>query len=198
MNPYILLFSAAVSLDLAAAAFALGSGCIKIPHFSSVIISGAGAFLLVLPALFGDIVFGELNENLCRAAGKGIMCLLGLAMICKTFLKKREKNERYPFCVCIDESKAGYADTNCDRRLSAAEAAVLGAGLSADSAVTGFSAGLSGLGKAECAAMFICTFLIGFIAVEAGSAAGRKLSCKFNIKTEILSGVIMLILALIS
>lgn len=199
MNTSILLFSAAVSLDLAAAAFALGSGGIKVPHLSAAIISAAGALFLVLPALPGDMIFGRLDGAVCRIAGRIILLLLGGAMIGKHFLKKRKKNsEVYPLCVCIDESKAGYADLNRDRKLSASESAVLGAGLSADSAVTGFSAGLTGLDRLECAAMFICTFLIGLAAVELCSAAGRKFAGRFNIQTEVVSGIILLILALIS
>lgn len=199
MNTNLLLFSAAVSLDLAAAAFALGSGGIKIPHLSVFIINAASALLLVIPALSGDMIFGRLDGEVCRTAGKLIMLLLGAAMIGKHFFKKRRKSrDIYPLCVCIDESKAGYADIDRDRRLSAWESVILGAGLSADSAVTGFSAGLTGLGKAECAAMFICTLLIGIAAVEACSAAGRRFAGRFNIQTEVVSGVILMILAFVS
>ena len=104
MEPAVLLFAAAVSLDLAAAAFAIGSGGIKIPHLSAAVISAEGALFLMLPALFGDVICARLDENVCRMAGKLLLALLGIIMLCKYYLKGKGKDKKYPLCVCIDES----------------------------------------------------------------------------------------------
>lgn len=197
MDPAVLLFAAAVSLDLAAAAFAIGSGGIKIPHLSAVAISAEGALFLMLPALFGDVICAHLNENICRIAGKLLLVVLGIVMLCKYYLKGSGKEKKYPLCVCIDESEADCADRNRDCRLSFSEAAVLGAGLSADSAVTGFSAGLAGLTRGECFAMLICAFVIGLLSIELCSALGRKLSSKLKFNTGFIGGAILLLLAVL-
>lgn len=198
MDPAVLFFSAAVSLDLAAAAFAIGSGGIKLPHLSAAVISAEGALFLMLPALFGDVICSHLDESICRIAGKLLLAALGIVMLCKYYLKDKGKDKKYPLCVCIDESEAECADRNKDCRLSFSEALVLGAGLSADAAVTGLSAGLSGLTRGECFAMLICSFVIGLLSVELCCAAGRKISSKLKINTGFIGGVILLILAVIS
>lgn len=197
MDPAVLLFAAAVSLDLAAAAFAIGSGGIKIPHLSAAVISAEGALFLMLPALFGDVICARLDENVCRIAGKLLLALLGIIMLCKYYLKGKGKDKKYPLCVCIDESEADCADRNRDCFLSFSEAAVLGAGLSADSAVTGLSAGLAGLTRSECFAMLICAFVIGLISIELCSALGRKLSSKLKFNTGFIGGAILLLLAVL-
>ncbi|MGN0696696.1 MAG: manganese efflux pump [Oscillospiraceae bacterium] len=197
MEPAVLLFAAAVSLDLAAAAFAIGSGGIKIPHMSAAVISAEGALFLMLPALFGDVICEHMNENFCRAAGKILLAVLGIIMLCKYYLKGSGNKKKYPLCVCIDESEADCADRNKDCLLSFSEAAVLGAGLSADSAVTGLSAGLAGLTRRECLAMLICAFVIGLISVELCSALGRKLSSKLKLNTGFIGGAILLLLAVL-
>ncbi len=199
MELEIFLFSAAVSLDLAAAAFALGSTGIKLPHLSAAILSAAGALFLVIPAAAGGFISG-FSAELCSILGKGLLCLLGGAMLLKHFLKashRSGKGEKYPLCVCLDESKADCADTNRDCRLSAAEAIVLGAGLSADSAVTGFSAGLSGISPRTYVYLFLTAFIVGFISAEVFSALGKKISGKLRISTDIAGGVILIILALL-
>lgn len=198
MEPAVLFFAAAVSLDLAAAAFAIGSGGIKIPHLSAAVISGEGAVFLMLPALFGDVVCSYIGESICRIVGKTILTALGIVMLCRYFLRGKGKDKKYPLCVCIDESEAECADRNRDCLLSLSEAAVLGAGLSADSAVTGLSAGLAGLTRSECFAMLICAFVIGLLAIELCSAVGRKLSSKLKLNTGFIGGVILLLLAVLT
>lgn len=198
MEPAVLFFSAAVSLDLSAAAFAIGSGGIKIPHLSAAVISAEGAVFLMLPALFGDVVCSYIGENICRIVGKTILTVLGIVMLCRYFLRDKGKDKKYPLCVCIDESEAECADRNRDCLLSLSEAAVLGAGLSADSAVTGLSAGLAGLTRSECFAMLICAFVIGLLSIELCSAVGRKLSSKLKFNTGFIGGVILLLLAVLT
>ena len=172
------IMAAAVSLDSAAAGFALGSGGIRIPTLSTLIISIIGALFLSLPAALGEL-----------------LAVLGIYALCKYF--RRNSRRKYPFSECTDGSGADCADKNCDRRLNIPEAAVLAAGLSADSAVTGLSAGLTGLSGADSLIMFAFAALIGFGAVKLGHFAGCRISSAMKICAGWLSGCILLLLAVL-
>ena len=181
----ILILAAAVSVDSAAAGAALGSGGIRLPKISAVVISGTGALFLLMTAVFGEIAAGFIPAKLCVTVSKIILAAMGAASVIKYFAEITGG--------CRDGREA---DTNRDRTLSAGEAAVLAAGLSADSAVTGISAGLSGTDAASAALLFFGAFAIGFAAVEAGCILGRKLLSKKQLRTGWLSGAVLIILAL--
>ena len=189
------IMAAAVSLDSAAAGFALGSGGIRIPTLSALIISIIGALFLSLPAALGELINGYIHADICRYGGKLLLAVLGIYALCKYFRKNSRR--KYPFSECTDGSGADCADKNCDRRLNIPEAAVLAAGLSADSAVTGLSAGLTGLSGADSLIMFAFAALIGFGAVKLGHFAGCRISSAMKISAGWLSGCILLLLAVL-
>lgn len=163
-----------------------------------IIISAVGALFLTLPAVFGDFLQNFLDPSVCKNAGKLLLFALGALMLAKHFMRDWGKDKKYPLCVCIDESKAKKADCNCDRNLSGTESLVLGIGLSADSIVTGFSAGLSGMTLKNAVLMFFCVFLLSLFSVEICHSLGKKLSEKTNLKigTALAGGIIMIILSI--
>lgn len=190
MNTALAVMALAVSFDSAAAGLAMGSGGIKVPPVSAAVISALGAFFLCIPSVFGELISAAVDPYICGCAGKILLAVLGIWDLYRYFRKGRVKSTGF-----IDEEHAELADTNKDRRLSLAEAAVFSVGLSADSAVTGLSAGLSGMGAASAAVLFFMAFVIGFAAVEAGYLTGKHISLKMGINTGWLSGAVLILLA---
>lgn len=190
------LLAVTVSLDLAAASFALGGAGVKIPLFSVLILSISGSLSLTVPCTFSDCLSDFVNAGICSYIGKILLIALGIFMLIKNFAGKKISESISPLCVIIDESKAEKADYDQNKILSAAESVILGAGLSADSAVTGISAGLTGVTGREVVVMFLSTFIISFVFVKIFSYVGNKISSKIRINTSVFCGLLMIAISL--
>lgn len=205
MNTYLLQDIAlvlAVSLDALIAAFSFGSEGIRIPPLSAIIISSVCTAVLAVSMLASSLIGGLIPESLCRAAGAGILTIMGTVSMFQNMLKnalrKRQGESGFKFrfsnidfviCVYLDETKA---DCDGSKALSVKESAVLALTLSADSLASGFGAGLSGSGAARIAA---AGFITGIAAIALGGFIGKKVSCR---KPELswLSGLILILLGL--
>lgn len=190
------LLTVTVSLDLAAASFALGSAKVKIPLSSAFILSTIDSLSLTVPCMLSSCLINIVNPNICSLIGKTLLILLGIFMLAKNLAGKKISKNTSPLSVIIDESDAEKADCNRDKFLSPFESIILGTGLSTDSLVTGISAGLTGVDFQEALFMLLSTFTVSFIFVKAFSNMGNKISSKVRINTSVLCGLIMIIIAL--
>lgn len=205
MDTYLLqdiMLVLAVSLDALIAAFSFGSGNIRIPPRSALTISIICSAVLTVSMLLSSLLGSVIPDNLCRAAGAGILTIMGTISLfqnmLKSALRKRQGegglsfrffNIDFVICVYLDETKA---DCDCSKELSAKEAVTLALALSADSLASGFGAGL---GNSNIIRIAAASLVAGLAAIALGGFIGKKVSCR---KPELswLSGVILILLGL--
>ncbi len=189
-----LLLILAVCTDSFAASVGLGSAGIKIPVKSALIISITGTLFLTLSVCFADIIETIIPNEICKMLSFILLIALGLfnlfRNVFKTALdKKKNKNNNNPVNIYFNETAA---DADNSKIISVKEALVLSVALSADSLVTGISAGFTGY---NIPLLTIMTFAIGFTAIQTGSFIGRKISTVKKLNLSWLCGVILILLA---
>lgn len=189
----VLLLVTAVSADSFAASIGFGSAKIKIPYKSAFIISIIGTVSLVLSVLFADIIQLFISEEVCRWISFCLLMLLGIYNLIndtiKKAIKKRGKNKSFAVSLYLDETAA---DKDNSKLLSAGEAAALAVALSADSIVTGISAGLTIINIYLLAA---ASLVFGIISIILGCCIGRKIALKKSIDFGFMCGGILIVLA---
>lgn len=199
----VLLMSAALSLDCFAAGIGLSSDRIKIPPLSAAIISLVGTAFLGGSLLISQLIETVISADFCRRLSCGLLLLLGIFCLFQQLIKRvLRKCRSRDFCLkCsginlvislyLDETKA-----DCDRSksISPREALTLSAALSADSILSGISAGLA---KLPTVPLLACTFLSGAAFLLAGSLMGNRLAERSEINIGWLSGIILILLAFI-
>lgn len=190
----ILLLTAAVCTDGFAAAVGIGAAGIKIPVQSSVIISFTGVLFLSCSAAFADLIGRFVPEKVCGAVSFALLILLGLFNLFQGYFKrfaerlKRGGKSPNPAVLFFD---GAAADADNSKSISPREAVALAAALSADSLITGVSAGLNDLNVPMLAAV---SFAAGLLSISVGWRLGRKIaSLKINLGW--LCGAALIILA---
>lgn len=185
----ILLLVAAVSTDCFACAMSLGSAGIRVSFRSTLIISGVGTLFLGLSVGFAEMLCKVVPENLCGMIYSLTLAALGVFNLLKNFIGNflaRKNNRPSLFfdgtCADRDNSKA----------LSPYEAAALSVALSADSLVSGISAGFSDM---SLPVLCLMTFFAGITSVSLGWRLGRKIVSSLNINLSWLCGVLLIVLA---
>ena len=199
----VLLMSAALSLDCFAAGIGLASDKIRIPPLSAAIISLVGTAFLGGSLLISQLIEAVISAEFCRKLSCGLLLLLGIFCLFQQLIKRvLRKCRSRDFCLkCsginlvislyLDETEA-----DCDRSksISPREALTLSAALSADSVLSGISAGLA---KLLIVLLLACTFLSGAAFLFAGSLIGNRLAERSEINIGWLSGIILILLAFI-
>lgn len=194
----------AVCIDAFATSVTYGMGKIKIPVTSAVIISGIGTGFLAVSILFARILSNFINPQVCTLLSVILLIILGVTNLfqnsIKAYLRKNKgkKNVSFSFSnisfiidIILDETKA---DVDNSKVLSPKESLMLAIALSIDSIATGFSAGLCVASVWETIAL---SFIIGFTCVKTGCIIGERISRSIKLDLAWLSGVILIILAVI-
>lgn len=187
-----LLLVIAVCTDCFAASLGIGSAGIRIPVRSAVIISLAGTVSLSVSVAFAGALKLAVPMELCSIISFLLLLGLGLFNLFQNFWKDilcRRTKKGDPVRMFFDGASA---DTDGSKSISAKEALVLSAALSADSVVTGISAGLGSISLPLLSAM---TFVIGIISVICGERLGRRIVSSLNINLGWLCGAVLIILA---
>ena len=197
-----LMLVSAVSVDALIAAFSYGAGRIRIPAYSAFIISFICSLILTASIILSSLLGGMIPDRLCRAAGAGLLTVMGTVSLFQNMLKnalrKRQGegglkfsffNIDFVICVYLDETKA---DCDSSKTLSSKEAVTLALALSADSLASGFGAGLGG---ANIIRIALISLAVGLASIVAGSFFGQKAACK-KPRLSWLSGAILIILGL--
>ncbi len=172
----ILLLVTALSVDAFAAGFVYGVSKIKVPFTSIIVVTGISSLMLVLSLLAGNLVSSLFPENLTQYFSFLLLFTLGL-------IKLFDHSQH---------DEAENADKNKDDLVSPTEAFTLGVALSIDSLAAGIGAGI---GSAYIPAAFLVSFLIGALAIIAGSWLGGLISSRCRSNLCWISGVLLILLA---
>lgn len=190
-----LLLIIAVCTDCFAAAVGIGSAGIRIPMRSAAIISFVGTLFLCLSVAFAGALKLVVPEEICSAVSFLLLLALGIFNLSRNFWRdiiSRRAKKGNPAMMLFDGASA---DTDGSKSISAGEALVLSAALSADSLVTGVSAGL---GAVNLPFLSVMTFFAGVIFVAAGERLGRKIVSALRINLGWLCGAVLIVLAFIT
>ncbi len=188
----IILLIIAVSVDGFVSAAGISGAGIKIPLRSAVLISLVGTAFLGVSVYAADSLSVWLPEQVCGAASSGVLILLGIFNLFHGLIKRSaDGTDSTAVRVYFDGT---VADADCSKSISCGEALVLAAALSADSAVTGAGAGLSGIALLP---MLVLSFAIGLISVLGGAYTGRHIIYTGNMNLQWIGGVLLIILALV-
>lgn len=189
----IILLIAAVSADGFAASAGMGAAGIKVPLRSAAIISFTGTLFLTVSVALADGVKRFVPYEACRAVSFGLLIFLGLFNIFRDFFKKLAKRRQKPGPISLLFDGTA-ADTDNSKSISPKEAAALSVALSADSLVTGISAGL---GEINLPLLCVGTFVTGLLSVALGQWLGRKIVSSLEIDMSWLCGAVLILLALL-
>ncbi|WP_315116443.1 sporulation membrane protein YtaF [uncultured Clostridium sp.] len=200
-----ILLVSALSLDAFVASIAYGTSKIKIPFSSVAIINIVCSCILGISLFFGSLVKKIVPGNITSIISFIILLLLGIyylfESIVKTYLQKSSTSTRklklkfsdiqFIIDIYVDETKA---DSNNSKDLSAKEALYLAVALSLDSLAVGFG---SSLGSINYIQVILLSLISGMVAVLSGLFLGKKFVEKSKINLSWLSGVLLIVLAVL-
>ncbi len=194
---------AALSVDAFVASFGYGTNKIKIPFRSSAIIDGTCTAFLAVSLLLGSLLRALIPPGVTETVCFIILFLLGLVKLCdslmKDYIRKRKNidkeitfsalNLKFFLRVYADPETA---DRDLSRVLSPAEALPLAIALSLDSIAVGFGAALT---DTDLVRTLFLALLFNALAVRLGCILGNKIAEKVSFNLSWLSGLLLIILA---
>ncbi len=186
----IILLVVAVSTDCFTSAIGLGGAGIKLPLRSVLIISGVGTLFLGISVGFAEMLETVIPQQLCEAISSLMLIALGLFNLLKNYIGRFLSKKKGGTIELYFNGRA--ADRDNSKSISSGEAVALATALSADSLVTGISAGL---GDMNLPLLCVFTFLAGIASVSLGWRLGRKVVASFDIDLGWLCGAMLIILA---
>ena len=200
-----LLLVLSICLDTFLASIAYGTEKIKIPLSSSIIINLVCSSFLCVSLLLSNILNDFIPIGIANILSFLLLLSIGVYRIFEVFFKKyirRFSNKNTPLTfkvfdfkfvlqIYADEIKADYDKS---KLLTAKEAFYLSVALSLDSVSVGFSSGLVYVNYIQ---VVILCFLVGMICIVLGSYLGRYFTSIININLSWISGVLLIILAML-
>lgn len=189
----IILPAWVVCLDLFFTAIAYGISGIRIPLRAACILSGTGATLFLAAMELAKWSGKILPTSFCKTAGIILLAAMGGAMLLKSLVNPAQKDAARPNLrtVYFDTE---IADADHSRSLSAKEALLLAIALSVDSLAVGV-----GIGWQDSHPIYIgiFTLLFGILGILCGTRMGMQLHRKQKRDYSWLSGVFLLLLAIL-
>lgn len=180
-------------MDGFSAAVGIGSAGIKIPLRSAVMISFTGTLFLSVSVALAGAARIAVPEAVCSAVSFILLIALGIFNLFRNFFRKilsgTEKSRENPAMLLFDGTAADKDDS---KSISVREAVALSIALSADSAVTGISAGLGNISLPILSAM---TFAVGLASILIGWKLGSAAAKAFDADLGWLCGVVLIVLA---
>jgi putative sporulation protein YtaF len=198
------VLASSLSLDAFVAGFSYGSNKTKIPMLSVQIVNLICSSVLGISLLMGKIIQPYLPEWLTILICFVILFLLGIVKlldgITKTIIRKHSAlkkelkfsmfNFKFILSVYADPEKA---DIDSSKVISPIEATYLAIALSLDGLAVGFGAAL---GNVNVLAVFISSFITNSLAIILGCYFGNKVAHKSLYNLSWISGIILIILAI--
>lgn len=197
------LIALAISIDTLVAAFGYGISKIKIPFRSALFITFINTLVLALSILVGFLLKGAVSLTFAKWFSFALLILVGLFKLFSELLKlwlskKVDKpiqvkvfNFQLMLNVLTDSTKA---DVNKDKVLSILEAISISLVLALDEIGVGISTGVS---NSYPYIVLIFNFFTCLAAVYVGLFIGKKISNHSKINLSWLSGLILIILAVV-
>jgi len=200
-----LLLVSSLCIDSFVASMAYGTSKIRIPFISTIIINLVCTSTLACSLLIGSIFKSFLPGNLPVVLGFLLLMALGIyrlfEYVFKSYISKCSKSDspltfkifdfQFVLQVYADEIKADFDNSKC---LNIKESFYLALALSLDSLAVGVG---SSLGNINYIQVLILCFFVGIIAVSFGVFLGRKFAQKLHFEFSWLSGVLLIVLAII-
>lgn len=200
-----LLLVSSLCIDSFVASIAYGTSKIKIPILSAIIINLVCTATLALSLFVGSIVKNFLPDRIPVLLGFFLLISIGVyrlfECIFKTCIIKHSNSDkpltfklfdfRFVLQVYADEIKA---DFDKSKYLSPKEAFYLALALSLDSLAVGFGSSLCNINYFQ--TLLLC-FIIGILCVLIGVLIGRKFAEKVHLDLSWLSGVLLIVLAVL-
>ncbi|WP_409068515.1 sporulation membrane protein YtaF [Clostridium sp. FAM 1755] len=198
-----LLLVLAVSLDAFVASIAYGTNKIKIPFASATIINIICSSVLGVSLFLGSVIKKFVPIKVTSIISFIILCLFGIYYLFDSIVKNYVKNNRnsnkklkikfsdlnFIIDICIDETKA---DIDHSKNLNPKEALYLATALSLDSLAIGLG---SSLGNVNYVQIVVLSLIAHFIFIYIGLFAGKKFVEKSKLNLSWLSGIILIVLA---
>ena len=200
-----LLLVSSLCIDSFVASIAYGTSKIRIPTLSKILINLVCTITLACSLFIGSIFKSFLPGNLPTILGFLLLMAIGIyrlfEYIFKAYISKCSKSNspltfkmfdfQFILQVYADEIKADFDNSKC---LNVKESFYLALALSLDSLAVGFSSSLCNLNYIE---VLILCFVIGMLCVSLGVFLGRKFAQKIHFELSWLSGLLLIILAII-
>lgn len=197
------VLSLALSLDAFVASFAYGSGKIKIPFSSALVLDLICTAILTLSLLAGTVVRQWIPPDLTIGICFSILMLLGLCKLLdsgiKAFIRRHSSLKKeirfnlssisFVLKLYADPEKA---DIDQSKVISPKEAASLAVALSLDGLAVGFGAAF---GSLNLWAAMLCSLIANALAVLLGSRLGNRAAAKLPVDFSWVSGVLLIFLA---
>ena len=197
-----LLLVFTLSLDAFIASVAYGTNKIKMPFMSITIINITCSSFLALSLFLGSAIKKLIPEGITLLISFTVLMLLGvfylLQSLVKSYITKTSvlnkaiklKISDLIISIYIDETSADFDNS---KNLNPKEALYLAIALSLDSLAIGLSNSLTNTNYIQ---IIFLSLFSGMIAVWSGLLMGRKLVEKSNINISWLSGIILIVLAI--
>lgn len=200
-----LILVSSLCIDSFVASIAYGTSKIRIPFVSIIIINLVCTTTLACSLLIGSILKSFLPGNLPVVLGFLLLMALGIyrlfEYIFKAYISKCSKSDspltfkifdfQFVLQVYADEIKADFDNSKC---LNVKESFYLALALSLDSLAVGIGSSLCSINYLQ--VLLLC-FVIGIIAVSLGVFLGRKFAQKLHLELSWLSGLLLIVLAII-
>ncbi len=196
-----LLLVLTLSLDAFIASIAYGTNKIKIPFISIVIINITCSSILSFSLFLGSMVKKIIPGKLTLLISFLILMFLGMFYLFQSLIKSyitkistsnkgiKLKMSDLIINIYVDEISADFDNS---KNLSPKESIYLAIALSLDSLAVGFGSSLGGINYMQ---VLFLSLLFGFLAIWLGLLIGKKLVAKSNVNISWLSGIILMILA---
>ncbi|AWK52704.1 sporulation membrane protein YtaF [Clostridium beijerinckii] len=200
-----LLLVSSLCIDSFVASIAYGTSKIRIPPLSIILINLVCTITLACSLFIGSIFKSFLPGNLPTILGFLLLMAIGIyrlfEYIFKAYISKCSKSNspltfkmfdfQFILQVYADEIKADFDNSKC---LNVKESFYLALALSLDSLAVGFGSSLCSINYIE---VLILCFVIGMFCVSLGVFLGRKFAQKIHFELSWLSGLLLIILAII-
>lgn len=200
-----LLLVSSLCIDSFVASISYGTSKIRIPPLSVIIINLVCTLTLASSLLVGSIFKSFLPGNLPAILGFLLLMALGVyrlfEYIFKSYISKYSKSDsplkfklfdfQFVLEVYANEIKADFDNS---KSLNVKESFYLALALSLDSLAVGFGSSLYSVNYAE---VLILCFIIGILCVSFGVFLGKKFAQKLHLELSWLSGVLLILLAIL-
>lgn len=200
-----LLLVSSLCIDSFVASISYGTSKIRIPPLSVIIINLVCTTTLACSLLIGSIFKSFLPGDLPVILGFMLLMTLGIyrlfEYIFKSYISKRSKSDsplkfkifdfQFVLQVYANEIKADFDNS---KSLNIKESFYLALALSLDSLAVGFGSSLCNINYTQ---VLILCFVIGILCVSLGVFIGRKFAQKLHLELSWLSGVLLILLAIL-
>lgn len=190
----MILFLFTLSIDTFCMGLSYALHKIKIPYYSSLVISFISSIMLLCSIIFGIIIKNYISIYWIQFLSFLLLFLFGMLKLLETNLKRHTFQIKifkinFMIQIYLDYTKADYDHSN---KLSIHEAIPLAFILSLDSLATGFILSTSTFSVFS---IFFIAFLFSFFSIQFAVLCSLFLSKKTHFDLSIFSGYLFILLA---